>query len=69
MTNEQFGLFDSKGNLMLSVTYDDNLYELTGVNQTYYSGKHWYLTDEQLKTFMRNDKLTKEHQVSIFECI
>ncbi|MGW7932300.1 hypothetical protein ACWEWU_11635 [Staphylococcus xylosus] len=69
MTNEQFGLFDSKGNLMLSVTYDDNLYELTGVNQTYYSGKHWYLTDEQLKTFMSNDKLTKEHQVNLFECI
>lgn len=69
MTNEQFGLFDSKGNLMLSVTYDGDLYELTGVNQTYYSGKHWYLTDEQLKTFMSNDKLTKEHQVNLFECI
>lgn len=54
---------------MLLVVYHGNLYELTGIKHTYYSDKHWYLTEVQLKTFMNNDKLTKEHQVSIFECI
>ncbi|MGW7889960.1 hypothetical protein [Staphylococcus xylosus] len=69
MSIKNFGLFDSRGNLMFSVSYDGKLYELVGVKQTYYSGKHWYLNAEQLDTFMSNDKLTKAHQVSIFDCI
>lgn len=66
----QFGLYDGEGNLMLRVTFNqDELYELTGMKQTYYSDKHWLLTEDELNTFIQNDNLTKEYQTSMFEYI
>ncbi|WP_052463696.1 MULTISPECIES: hypothetical protein [Staphylococcus] len=67
---KQFGLYDGNGKLMFHVSlYPNGLYELTGVERTFYSGKHWKLTEDELNTFIQNDKLTKEYQTCIFEYI
>ena len=60
---KQFGLYDGNGILMFHVTsYPNGLYDLTGVERTCYSGKHWKIKEEELKTFIQNDKLTKENK-------
>ncbi|MGJ7586692.1 hypothetical protein [Staphylococcus shinii] len=67
---KQFGLYDGNGLLMFHVTICPNgLYELTSVERTCYSGKHWKLMEEELNTFIQNDKLTKEYQTCMFEYI
>lgn len=66
---DKFYLFDGKGNKMLGVIPNNKtgLYRVNGIVQTYYEGKRWYLTKEELETFISNEKLTKGHQTNLFE--
>lgn len=43
------------------------LYRVSGIIKTYYEGKRWYLTNEELETFIANENLTKGHQTNLFE--
>ncbi|MBJ7886078.1 hypothetical protein JEM70_15625 [Bacillaceae bacterium HSR45] len=66
---DKFYLFDGKGNKMFSVIPNNKtgLYRVSGIVKTYYEGKRWYLTNEELETFINNEKLTKGHQTNLFE--
>ncbi|MBN6852267.1 MAG: hypothetical protein LM516_08410 [Staphylococcus sp.] len=66
---DKFYLFDSKGNKMISIIPNNKtgLYRVSGIIKTYYEGKRWYLTNEELETFIANENLTKGHQTNLFE--
>ncbi|WP_278925326.1 hypothetical protein [Staphylococcus auricularis] len=66
---DRYHLFDQRGKKMCSVIPNckDGKHRVHGVIKTPYGNAKWYVDDQELEKFIKEEGLKREHQTNLFD--